>query len=393
MTKRLPQLADIHDCTGCMACVDSCVQEVLKSYRGDDGHLYVCLNEDKCIGCLKCEKVCQGRRTYQGDNNLKESSPFAAWTTDCVLRSRSTSGGVFAAVAKKVLQEGGVVVGVAFDGRYAKHIVIERYEELEKLQGSKYVQSNTEGIYRVIKKYLKERKVLFSGVGCQVAAVLSYFDNNPHKDNLFTMDLICGGVPSDLLMEKYFEIEKDVEAVSSFRSKRKYELRGIVNGSEQILGREALPLSGFAAEQTNRFSCYHCQFAYAHRKSDITIGDLWGDVGFNQERENGISLAIAHNERGRVLLDGAYVEKHSIKWSDFLQHNHRLVIGYMPLTLLRKQLPRNAKKVSNELFAEAYTSTTKANHPILFLDRCYRTFQSRIFKYINNKKINKILSV
>ena len=59
MTKRLPQLADIHDCIGCMACVDSCAQKALSSYRGDDGHLYVRLSEDKCVGCLKCEKVCK----------------------------------------------------------------------------------------------------------------------------------------------------------------------------------------------------------------------------------------------------------------------------------------------------------------------------------------------
>lgn len=330
---------------------------------------------------------------YQGNNDLKESSPFAAWTTDSLLRSRSTSGGVFAAVAKRILQDDGVVVGSTFDGRHAKHIVILQYEDLNKLQGSKYVQSNTEGIFNEINKYLPERKVLFSGVGCQVAAVLSYFANNAHKENLYTIDLICGGVPSDLLMSKYFETRQDVEAITSFRTKRKYELRGKVNGVEQVLGRGALPLSGFAAEQTNRFSCYHCQYAYAHRMSDITIGDLWGDVGFDQEKEKGISLVIAHNDRGLTLLAGANVENHSIEWSKILQHNHRLVIRYMPMTLLRKQLPHNAKKMSNELFAEAYSSTAKMNHPFLFLDRCFRALQSRIVKQINKKQIRKILTV
>lgn len=392
MTKRLPQLADIHDCTGCMACVDSCAQKALNSYRGDDGHLYVRLNEDKCVGCLKCEKVCKGRDLYQGNNDLKESSPFAAWTSDSVLRSRSTSGGVFAAVAKKILQDGGVVVGSSFDGRYAKHIVIEKYEDLKNLQGSKYVQSNTEGVFNEIKKYLPERKVLFSGVGCQVAAVLSYFANSSHKDNLFTMDLICGGVPSDLLMVKYFEMKKGLDAISSFRTKRKYELRGIIDGKENVLGRGALPLAGFAAELTNRFSCYDCQYAYAHRKCDITIGDLWGNVGFGEERENGLSLAIAHNERGLLLLKESDLNIHPIKWRDFLPYNGRLVIGKAPIPYLRKTLARNACKLTNATFAEVYSSTVGINQPVFFLDRCIRALQNRFLRHINNKKIREILS-
>lgn len=393
MTKRLPQLADIHDCTGCMACVDSCAQKAICSYRGDDGHLYVRLNEDKCIGCLKCEKVCKGRELNKGCNDLKESSPFAAWTADSGLRIRSTSGGVFAAVAKRILQDGGVVVGSTFDGRHAKHVVIERCDDLYRLQGSKYVQSNTEGIYNEIKNNLPIRKVLFSGVGCQVAAVLSYFSNSPYKDNLFTMDLICGGVPSDLLMEKYFEMKEGLNAISSFRTKRKYELRGFIDGKEEVLGRGALPLAGFAAELTNRFSCYDCQYANAHRKCDITIGDLWGNVGFEEEEDNGLSLAIAHSGRGLSLLKESNLNLHPVKWRYFLQYNGRLVIGKTPIPYLRKTLARNACKMTSATFAEVYSSTTHINHPIFFLDRCIRALQSRFLKRVNNKKIKKLLSV
>lgn len=392
MKYRIPQLATKRDCTGCMACVDSCAQHAVSSYRDEDGHIYVRLNNDKCVGCLKCEKVCQGRDNYQGNNQLAESFPFAAWTKDSILRKQSTSGGVFAAVAKKVLLEGGVVVGASFDGRYGKHIVIERCEDLGKLQGSKYVQSSTEGIFEEIKHYLPDKKVLFSGVGCQVAAVLSYFANSKYKDNLYTMDLICGGVPSDLLMEKFFEMKKGLNSITSFRTKRKYELRGIVDGTEQVLGYGVLPLAGFAAEMTNRYSCYHCKYAYAHRNSDITIGDLWGNVCFEEEKANGISLAIAHNERGMALLEVPYVEKHPIEWSYFLQHNHRLFTGYMPVPLLRKQLPRNAKMMSNGLFARAYSSSVGITHPFLFLDRCYRALYKRVSHYVVINKVKKMLS-
>ena len=392
MTKSIPQLATINDCTGCMACVDSCSVHAIVSYRGDDGHLYVSVDQKSCVGCLQCEKTCQNRLNYKGNNKLEQSRPFAAWSKDATLRSKSTSGGVFAAIAVKVIQEGGVVIGAAFDGRYARHIVIESQDDLYKVQGSKYVQSNTEGIFKEIEKHLPNRRVLFSGVGCQVAAVLSFFANSPYKKNLYTMDLICGGVPSDVLMEKYFATKPGLEAISSFRTKRKYELIGKVNGEEQPLGKHALPLAGFAAELTNRFSCYHCQFAFAHRQSDITIGDLWGEVGFEEERENGISLVIVHNERGEELLKEAAIKYTSIEWKSFLYKNARLAIGETLMTLLRKRLEKNIKQMDNELFVETYTSTVTLEHPLLFLDRCFRKLKRRMEKRKHKSIINKLLS-
>ena len=392
MTKGIPQLATINDCTGCMACVDTCPVHAITSYRGDDGHLYVSIDKNTCVGCLKCEKVCHNRLNYKGDNRLEQSRPFAAWAKDNALRSKSTSGGVFAAMATKILSEGGVVVGAAFDGRHAKHILIDRIEQLNQLQGSKYVQSNTEGIYLQIAEHLAQHKVLFSGVGCQVAAVLSYFSNHPNKNNLYTIDLICGGVPSDVLMEKYFATKPSLEAITSFRTKRKYELKGKVNGEEQPLGKRALPLAGFAAELTNRFSCYHCQFAFAHRQSDITIGDLWGEVEFAEERENGISLVIAHNERGEALLKESDVKYTPIEWKSFLFRNARLVIGETPMTLLRKRLERNIKQMSDGLFVEAYTSTATPKHPFLFLGRFYRKFKRKMVRRKNKSIISKLLT-
>lgn len=391
MNKRLPILASELECTGCFACIDMCNFNALKSCRGEDGHLYVHLNETNCIGCLKCERVCLGRQAFVGDNNLKESLPFAAWSKDLDLRSRSTSGGVFAAIAYGVLKDGGAVVGAVFDGRHAKHILIETVEQLTQMQGSKYVQSNTEGIYQIIKKRLSQQKILFSGVGCQVAAVLSFFSNHPQKENLYTIDLICGGVPSDILMTKYFVSNSGLESITSFRTKRKYELRGILNGVEQSLEKKALPLAGFWSELTNRYSCYDCKYAFAHRKSNITIGDLWGEVGYNEEIERGISLVIVHNKVGQLLVDNASIEKHSIEWKKFLYHNARLVIGKSKVPFLRKRLSNNVKTMRDKLFVEAYTSQMTFSHPFLFCERCLRIIRQKIVRLCKIITIKNIL--
>ena len=109
-------------------------------------------------------------------------------------------------MAKNVLEEGGVVVGAMQEQYLTKHCLIDNVNDLSLLQGSKYTQSSTEGIFREVKTQLaKGKKVLFSGLGCQVAALLSFLKNDKHIDNLLTVDLICGGVPSSFLITKYVE--------------------------------------------------------------------------------------------------------------------------------------------------------------------------------------------
>lgn len=391
MTKGIPQLATINDCTGCMACVDTCPVHAITSYRGDDGHLYVSIDKKTCVGCLKCEKVCHNRLNYQGNNKLEQSRPFAAWAKDNTLRSKSTSGGVFAAMATKILSEGGVVVGAAFDGRHAKHILIDRIEQLNQLQGSKYVQSNTEGIYLQIAEHLAQHKVLFSGVGCQVAAVLSYFSNHPNKNNLYTIDLICGGVPSDVLMEKYFATKPSLEAITSFRTKRKYELKGIIDGKEEVLPCLSLPIAGFRAEQTIRYTCYECPFAFAHRASDITIGDLWGESVPAEECSKGVSLVIIHTEKGRLLLQDTNIIDKELAWEKILSANKRLVYGRSPITCLRRNLARNYRKMDGAKFSRVYTLTSRPKHPLEFAIRIWVYVSKKLNNYHCQKFVKKII--
>jgi hypothetical protein len=152
------------------------------------------------------------------------------WANEESLRSHSTSGGFAAAASKYFVENYNGVIGVAFDGRSAKHIYVDNDYELSKFQGSKYVWSDASEVYSSIAEHLPHQSVLFFGTGCQVAGVLARFHNHPNRDRLYTIDLICGGVPSDLLMQTFFKENPNVEAITSFRTKRKYELKGIVKG-------------------------------------------------------------------------------------------------------------------------------------------------------------------
>lgn len=392
MTVRKPVLATALECTGCMACVASCRTSALSRKMGDDGHVYVSLDAEKCVGCLSCEKVCKKALSATGNNSLEASSPYAAWANDGDVRLRASSGGFATAAGLWCLQNGGKVVTSSFDGRSAAHILVSGPERLKICQGSKYVWSDASRAYESIAANLPSDKVLFVGTGCQVAGVLAYFDGHPYMQNLYTIDLICGGVPSTLLLQAFFAATPSVEAITAFRNKRKYELRGIRDGREVVLPQDSLPLSGFCTEQTMRNSCYDCPFAFAHRQSDLTIGDFWGDASPADQRDKGVSLVIVHSEKGREILSGADVSSVPAEWRDVLPCNRRLVFGRTPRTGLRKSIASNYRNMGAARFGRFYGATSSVADPLGFAWRLWLHVLQKVYSRKSGKAVKQILA-
>lgn len=140
-----------------------------------EGFLVPRINPDKCVSCGRCRKACPSN----GDAaRALKSAPLRAYAyrNDDEVRAHSSSGGAFWALAKPVIDEGGVVYGAAFDDRFAvRHIRCEDEVSLRRCCGSKYVQSDVGDSYASVRADLASgRTVLFSGTPCQVAGLKSY---------------------------------------------------------------------------------------------------------------------------------------------------------------------------------------------------------------------------
>lgn len=375
----MPNLADIHSCTGCLACVDSCAKGALRVCYDAEGHLTYTVNSSSCVECALCEKICPVVSNMRyGDNTICSSTPFASWSRDNALREKSTSGGVFATLAYFIIAQGGVAIGASLYQNDVRHVVIESEEDIYKIQGSKYTQSNTKGIYKTTKEYLQQgRTVLFSGLGCQIAGLLSFLGNKEYKGELYTVDLICGGVPSRFLIDYYLKEYPNVSEIVAFRNKAKYEFSvKDQNGHVHVvpLSQRPFPLCGFYTELTNRYSCYDCRFNGAHRKSDITIGDYWGDTEFTEEHQKGISVAVAHSDKGRLLLGQANIEIHEIGWENFLMHNPRMIDGHKGTSRskARKNLAKAFRDYSYEKLLQVYANKATWRHPLLMIKKIWR---------------------
>ncbi|MBC5620746.1 Coenzyme F420 hydrogenase/dehydrogenase, beta subunit C-terminal domain [Butyricimonas hominis] len=345
---KYPELAHKKECTGCMACVDSCRFGALTSCVGTDGHLYPYVNVKLCVKCGACSASCPIITKSYLKKNEYVVKPYGAWSNDLPQRLLSASGGIFAALANKFLLEGGCVVGAIIDGFVVKYVLLEKLEDLHFLQGSKYQQGDLSGIYiRVKEKLNKGVKVLFSGVTCQIGGLFAFLKKR--YENLYTVDIICAGFPSLLPMRQFIKENSNVVGIKSFRDKDlgwksknfKYALKGYgLNKQITDFGYKNLPILAFSSGLTNRYSCYACKFARQNRLSDLTIGDLWGDENFKDEHNNGISLVVIRSERGQKLIENSNITFHEISWQEALNANTRLIHGrsFLNFNIFRKYM-------------------------------------------------------
>lgn len=387
-----PILADLKHCTGCVACVDSCGKQALSMYVASDGHIYVSCNEDKCVLCHQCERVCPAVNGMKYSSNIKTGSePFSVYCKDEMVYDMSTSGGAFAAIALQFIKEGGYVCGAVFDGAGVKHIVSNQKNDVFRMQGSKYMQSSLDGVYKEISALLKQgKKVLFCGMGCQGAALYSFFKKNKNRDLLYLVDMICGGVPSALLVKAFIENEPKYKQIVGYRRKGEYVLSCLnLNNEVEYLNYRTLPIVGFGSGLTNRYSCGDCQFCGIERLSDITIGDLWGP---NDSGGKHLSVAIVHNSKGKNLLDAACnLSKESIDWS-FIRYNYRCVIGKSinRFRMTRKLLAWNFKHLPYQILCGLYGCNVK--NPIWVAYKTYCFIVRKLERFYISKQLSKILN-
>lgn len=325
-------------CSACMACIDVCHHNALSPIIDEDGYYQISGDADKCIECGLCVKTCPVLKNEAEVNSLRNA--FAVWNSNEELRSKSASGGAFSALAEEVLRQGGIIYGAKIDGFRIKHARVDSIKNLPPLLGSKYQHSEKQGIYKQVRKDLKEGKlVLFSGMSCEIAGLKSFLSNTP-QDNLYTVDTICGG-HSTLLPMLSLENSGKYLGIHSFRNKDngwrprgyRYDLKMLEkNGLIADLALDNIVLNTFSSKLLKRSSCLECKFNGLDRISDCTIGDFWGLDDYKDQHPKGVSVLVVNNERIMPLISASTLHLESVTIEDVERENpcyigtsHRLI--------------------------------------------------------------------
>lgn len=304
-------ITDKSHCSGCTACYTACPKHAITMIPDELGFKYPNVNKELCVECGICVKVC----TFCNPT-LNESPQriYAARNLEKDEIKSSRSGALFPELYKTIIKENGVVYGAAFDeSLFVKHIATTVEKECASFKGSKYVQSDLGDTFKSVITNLKDGKlVLFSGTPCQVSGLLSVVPSKL-QSSLYTVDIICHGVPSPQLFKDYLSYieNKHHSKVKKFNFRDK-SINGWHDHKESAIlenGDKVIDTTFTNLFYTNCFfreSCYACPFACANRVSDITLGDLWGweqiDKLLNSD-DLGISLVFVNTEKGGMLLN------------------------------------------------------------------------------------------
>lgn len=341
-------LADKSICTGCTACAESCPNHCIHMEQNRDGFMYPeTVSPEKCTDCGICKSVCP---IMNKPRKSADTKGYAAYCKDEDIRSISSSGGIFSALALDILKEGGAVFGASYDSRFkVMHICVDNEDDLAKLRGAKYAQSYLGSTYLSVKKLLNEgKKVIFSGSPCQVAGLKSFLRKD--YENLICIDFVCHGVPSPKVWDKYVEYRANTDNKGklpksiNLRSKKtgwsRYRYSTEFNYGDKLfshINTGDIFMRLFIGAHIIRPACTACQFKGYDRESDITIGDFWGiwDIDPSMDDNKGTSVILTHGESGEKLLE---------------KIEHRLVIKQVTLEQTSMQNPamHHSAKMNSE---------------------------------------------
>lgn len=315
------EVKEKQNCCGCTACAAICPKACIEMKEDSEGFLYPTVDQDKCIECGICEKVCPILNT-KPEVPFEQTAYIVQNKNEKVLRE-STAGGAFTAIAKYILKNNGVVFGVELNSDLvSRHVYIENEIELSRFRNSKYIQSCVgDKTFKQVKSFLDQGKIVcFSGTPCQIEGLKNYLGKDYEK--LVTVDVVCRAVPSPLIFRKYVEYQekKMSNAIKTvcFRDKYygyKYSTMNIItdrNHGNYHQGVETDPwLRAFFSNICDRPSCHHCHFRKQYRVSDFTIWDCFHVGRFSKELDNdkGATRVLVHTDKGQKIF-------HTIK-SDF----------------------------------------------------------------------------
>lgn len=366
-------------CCGCSVCVQVCPQKCIRMRADEEGFLYPYVNESVCIDCGLCERVCPV--INQHSIPIKTNILYAIKHNEDNIRKDSSSGGFFSALADYVLENNGIVYGAAFNADWkVNHIRVIDSLGLSRLRGAKYVQSMIDAqTYKQCQEDLMNGYiVLFSGTSCQISALNNYL--NKKFDNLITVEVVCHGVPSPLIFNKYIYTKLPVNAVIndiSFRNKDEgwklyyFQIKYSLGSNNFILKErvtECLFMQAFIQNLILRPSCYNCPAKKFKSGADMTIADFWGqEITFPEfDDDRGVSAVFANSKKAidiiNSLKDCTMMER---QYDEFIKYNPSLCESVLLIKKQRSRFWRTYLQTNN--FSYAMTAALR----ISFLDRIW----------------------
>ena len=301
-----------NSCTSCGICEVICPQKCIHLELNQDAFFTPVLNTNKCIACGLCTKVCfkgVDLSSKSEGKTLEDCTVYSAIHKDKEELNLVSSGGVASEFAKLCFEDGYNVLGAVMDIKrgYSEHIVVKDKNDLNRIKGSKYVQSN---IMKAFEKLDKNKKTLIIGLPCQIYGIRKYIQYFQVEDQFVLVDLFCRGTTSINLFQKYKEYLVSYHGLKSikkvnFRSKvkgwHKFSLVATdeADNTYENTVYDDLFYSFYLKNTCFKESCYSCAFRHDRVFSDIRLGDFWGEKYY--DHDEGVSIVAIYSQSGEEI--------------------------------------------------------------------------------------------
>lgn len=326
-------VADCEQCCGCGCCSEICGNNAIQMIQDEKGFFRPLVLRERCSGCGLCISVCP-LRSEPGFNTCFSKQVYAVIHKNERIRKLSSLGGAFSALARKIISGGGHVYGAVYTGTFeVVHMGASNKAELGALRGSKYVQSKFWSCIPELIKHLRQgKRCMVVGTPCQIHGLRNLSKIMNVEQNLYLVDLICHGVPSQKLFQEHIRtLEKRHGKILRYRSRSKME--GWHTYFDRIFAEhgEVNPMRAeaqvwrrlFASNVCLQEGCYTCEYASTNRVADLTLGDFWGiEKRYPDKDDNcGCSLVIVNTQKGEQLFREAAdeIEFFTVSMEDAMQ--------------------------------------------------------------------------
>lgn len=320
------------ECTGCGACVGMCPVNAIRIARNNDGFYQAVVDKAICISCGKCTRVCV-RAGYKKTSDIRGGVLYAMQSIDSTVVKACTSGGIGYELARKAYNQGKKVIGTVYDYELnlAKIIIAQDKRDIDRMRGSKYIQSNPTNVFRDIAEAAKKnpnQEFVFFGTPCQIYGMDRLAKEKGFRERMLLIDLFCHGVPSGLVWDSFLRTTLEKTGSSNWENicfrdstvgwhdyvlKMENESRTICEDSEKSIFYRA-----FFDNVLLSKACFSCKARCYGSGSDIRLGDFWGKR--YAKREDGVSAVLCLTPKGQ----NAVADSRIIALSDELPINECL---------------------------------------------------------------------
>jgi len=316
-------------CCGCGLCEIVCPQKCIAMEFDDEGFRHARIDMKRCIKCNKCIKSCIA---INPEHKVKPVKAYGAWHTDKTVRQKSSSGGMFTAIAEEAFIRELPVYAVEETENGLGFRKAVCMKDIGQMHGSRYYQAFYE--QRILEDMKTQKGGVVVGLPCQIAFAKRYLQG---RWDYYFVDLICHGVCSKWLVDVH---RKEVEkrhgkklVRHSFRCKRDGKKGSQVSCYEftdekkYCENEDDIYMRFFSPCFSLMEACYGCRYAGEERLGDITIGDFNGASEIlPQLPEDGcVSALLVNTQKGERLIKNSHIVRHEVPVEAIKKQNIPLV--------------------------------------------------------------------